>query len=403
MNERPPIYSPPLRPEDEEDERRHFLNIIRALKCYRSYSYARVDKTEFYLNALNDRHQNMLSKYRSHLSAVRYCIDENYKVIQKMLRDSDEVEKLFYQYPTGPAVQQNEEQTKKISHQDMENVQSTLKQFARDWSAEGESERLQSYKPIIDEIEKFFDPEKMEINEVKILVPGAGLGRMAYELASRGYFCEGNEFSYFMLIASNFVLNQCTIENQFTLYPWVHQYVNNLRKCDQIAPIKFPDVCPLKSPPKGEIMFTAGDFLQVYEIPNSYDCVATCFFIDCANNIVEFIETIYKILVPGGIWVNLGPLLYHFSDMQAENSIEPTHEDLMTIIDAVGFETIKSETGVRTKYAQNPRSMLKSEYESLFWVCRKPSSSPNSPVENEQNGSRSVSDEMALEPSNTLL
>ncbi|XP_055857398.1 carnosine N-methyltransferase isoform X2 [Episyrphus balteatus] len=386
MNDRPPIYSPPLRPEDEEDERRHFLNIIQALKCYRSYSYARVDKTEYYLNTLNERHQNMLAKYRNHIGDVRYCIDENFKVIQKMLRDSDEVEKLFCQYP-GPAVRQEDSQaSQKVRYQDMENVQSTLKQFARDWSAEGEPERSQCYKPIIDAIESFFDPEKMELNEVKVLVPGAGLGRMAYELACRGYFCEGNEFSYFMLIASNFVLNQCTIENQFTLYPWVHQYVNNLRKCDQIAPIKFPDVCPLKSPPKGEIMITAGDFLQVYEIPNSYDCVATCFFIDCANNIVEFIETIYKILVPGGIWVNLGPLLYHFSDMQSENSIEPTHEDLMTIIDAVGFETIKSETGVRTKYAQNPRSMLKSEYESLFWVCRKPSICPKPPTETEQNG-----------------
>ncbi|XP_055904450.1 carnosine N-methyltransferase isoform X2 [Eupeodes corollae] len=395
MNDRPPIYSPPLRPEDEEDERRHFLNIIQALKCYRSYSYARVDKTEYYLNTLNERHQNMLAKYRNHIGAVRYCIDENFKVIQKMLRDSDEVEKLFCQYPTGPAVHQEDAHAQKVRYQDMENVQSTLKQFARDWSAEGEPERSQSYKPIIDAIESFFDPEKMELNEVKVLVPGAGLGRLAYELACRGYFCEGNEFSYFMLIASNFVLNQCTIENQFTLYPWVHQYVNNLRKCDQVAPIKFPDVCPLKSPPKGEIMITAGDFLQVYEIPNSYDCVATCFFIDCANNIVEFIETIYKILVPGGIWVNLGPLLYHFSDMQSENSIEPTHEDLMTIIDAVGFETIKSETGVRTKYAQNPRSMLKSEYESLFWVCRKPSIiTTMPPTDNDQNG---ISGDMKIE------
>lgn len=46
-----------------------------------------------------------------------------------------------------------------------------------------------------------------ELNEIKILVPGAGLGRLTYELACRGYECEGNEFSYFMLIASYFVLN----------------------------------------------------------------------------------------------------------------------------------------------------------------------------------------------------
>lgn len=87
---------------------------------------------------------------------------------------------------------------------------------------------------------------------------------------------------------------------------------------------------------------------------------------------VDFIETIYRILVPGGIWVNLGPLLYHFSDIQHEDSIEPTFEDIMLIIDSVGFEVLSSKTGVRTKYAQNPHSMLKSEYESLFWICRKP-------------------------------
>lgn len=81
--------------------------------------------------------------------------------------------------------------------------------------------------------------------------------------------------------------------------------------------------------------------------------------------------------------------------MQSENSIEPTHEDLMTIIDAVGFETIKSETGVRTKYAQNPRSMLKSEYESLFWVCRKPSIiTTMPPADNDQNG---ISGDMKIE------
>lgn len=43
---------------------------------------------------------------------------------------------------------------------------------------------------------------------VKVLVPGAGLGRLAFEIASRGYSCQGNEFSLFMLIASNFVLNK---------------------------------------------------------------------------------------------------------------------------------------------------------------------------------------------------
>lgn len=78
--------------------------------------------------------------------------------------------------------------------------------------------------------------------------------------------------------------------------------------------------------------------LQVYTEDNHWDCVATCFFIDCANNVVQFIETIYKILKPGGIWVNLGPLLYHFSDMPMEDSIEPSYDVVRNVIQGFGFQ-----------------------------------------------------------------
>ncbi|XP_011212039.1 carnosine N-methyltransferase isoform X1 [Bactrocera dorsalis] len=375
---------PMLNLEEAEEDRKHMQKIIAALRYYQKYCYARVNKTESYLNSLPKRHQDMLVKYRNHLRVIRDCIDENQKVIKKMLRDN-----VGFMDMGGSeylAQQDSDGHTTKIRHQDMEHAteqadvepfkilkaQSTLKLIARDWSAACAEEREQSYKPIIDAVEEFFKPGEFALNEVKILVPGAGLGRLTYELACRGYECEGNEFSYFMLIASYFVLNLCTEENKYTLYPWVHQYVNNLRMADQVAPIRFPDICPAKNPPKGNIMIAAGDFLEVYKTPNCYDCVATCFFIDCGNNIVDFIEAIYRILKPGGIWVNLGPLLYHFSDIQGENSIEPTFENLELIIKMVGFEFLRSQTGVRTKYAQNPQSMLKSEYESLFWVCRKP-------------------------------
>lgn len=37
-----------------------------------------------------------------------------------------------------------------------------------------------------------------------------------------------------------------------------------------------------------------------------WDCVATCFFIDTAHNVLDYIETIWNILKPGGVWINLG-------------------------------------------------------------------------------------------------
>lgn len=47
-----------------------------------------------------------------------------------------------------------------------------------------------------------------------------------------------------------------------------------------------------------------------------------------------------RILRPGGIWVNLGPLLYHYSDVSGEGSIEPTYEDLLLIIRGCGFQIL---------------------------------------------------------------
>ena len=44
----------------------------------------------------------------------------------------------------------------------------------------------------------------------------------------------------------------------------------------------------------------------VYVFSDSWDCIATVFFIDTAHNIISYIETIYNTLKPGGIWVNLG-------------------------------------------------------------------------------------------------
>lgn len=114
---------------------------------------------------------------------------------------------------------------------DMEKVQSTLKQIVRDWSKDGEEERSACYNPIIEEIELNFPAAQRLLSyyysllvetsfsliiisicrpseQVQILVPGAGLGRLAFEIAKRGYSCQGNEFSLFMLFASNFVLNK---------------------------------------------------------------------------------------------------------------------------------------------------------------------------------------------------
>lgn len=47
-----------------------------------------------------------------------------------------------------------------VEHFHILKAQSTLKAIARDWSIEGAEEREQSYRPIIDAVEQYFDPKE---------------------------------------------------------------------------------------------------------------------------------------------------------------------------------------------------------------------------------------------------
>lgn len=87
----------------------------------------------------------------------------------------------------------------------------------------------------------------------------------------------------------------------------------------------------------------AGEFVEVYKKQvGEWDSVVTSFFMDTANNIIEYVETIHAALKTGGVWINFGPLLYHYADMPDEFSIEISWDELKHIIVGYGFE-IKQE------------------------------------------------------------
>lgn len=187
-----------------------------------------------------------------------------------------------------------------------------------------------------------------------------------------GYACQGNEWSLFMLFSSNFVLNRCSEINSHKLYPWIHQFSNNRRSADQIRPVYFPDVDPHSLPSGANFSMTAGDFQEIYSECNMWDCIATCFFIDTAHNVIDYIDTIWKILKPGGIWINLGPLLYHFENLANELSIELSYEDIKNVILQYGFHLEVEKESVLSTYTVNELSMMKYYYECVLFVVRKP-------------------------------
>ena len=65
--------------------------------------------------------------------------------------------------------------------------------------------------------------------------------------------------------------------------------------------------------------------LQVYSKPEheaAFDAVTTCFFIDTAPVALEYIDVIWRVLKPGGVWVNAGPLSFHWQAPDPEAEVE---------------------------------------------------------------------------------
>ena len=153
---------------------------------------------------------------------------------------------------------------------------------------------------------------------ISILVPGCGLGRLVFEFAKLGYRAIGNEFAYFCLLSSNFILNESEQTEQFTIHPFIHNFNNLKSDADAFKEVKVPDVCPcleMEEPEKYDFAMASGEFIDVFgDNPKSFDCIVTCFFIDTAHNLMDYTSAINKILKPGGLWVNIGPLHWHYSD-----------------------------------------------------------------------------------------
>jgi len=358
--------------KEELEERLHFQKVINAFRAYKKHSIAAIHKREEYLNRLPMEHQKLLRKhgYQETMDDLKLAVDRNNSIINHILKDVDGIfENVNHSNMT------EEDPRVRPTPVDMDKIQSTLKQIARDWSSAGAEERSHCYLPVLEELEaQYRDLDQRDRQAVKVLVPGAGLGRLAWEIASKGFQCQGNEFSLYMLFASNFILNKCPAIDGFKVQPYIHEFCNNMKSSDQLREISFPDEDPCVLPADAKFSMAAGDFLEVYSGPeyvSSQDCVVTCFFIDCAHNVIEFVQTIHQVLKQGGTWINFGPLLYHFSDIRGEDSIEPDYNTLRAVIADLGFEFLSEKEKMSSSYSQNKSSMLQYNYNCVMFTARK--------------------------------
>jgi len=354
--------------KNDPEEYNHLRNIVSAFFNYQIDSLRDLARMERDFKSLTETHLKRMSfNYTERLNKLKSAIFQNYTFLLKVADPYKNMFKLF-KGKNGEILME----PLTVEGKDIIKMRSTLRLFIRDWAIDGLEERNTTYKPILEELKNFFAkrPKKDFEEGINVLVPGAGLGRLMYEIAKLGFKSQGNEFSYYMLLCSNFIFNNTTKKDEFILQPLIHSFSNIISEESPFKKILIPDENlgeKLSKTDTGEMSMVAGEFCRVYKDKiNFFDSIVTCYFIDTANNIIEYIETIHNIVKLGGLWINFGPLLYHYTENESEVSIELSWEEIKHIITGFGFEFKKIEF-VKTTYSSNKDSMSQRIYNCIFF------------------------------------
>lgn len=259
---------------------------------------------------------------------------------------------------------------------DQVSVSQATKHFVRDWSAEGSLERAEAFECVLGLLDGLFPvtqphtpnlPKRTRAYQsettsttprpLTILVPGAGLGRLAHEIDSLGDFeITLNEWSSYMLLTYRY-LTSLSIPHSVSFHPFFDSWSHHAKTADMHRGVKFPDITPTstnpfslaaRAPPGtrweggGEPsppLMIEGDFTTAFTgrgLEEGFDSVVTLFFIDTARNLISYFETIHTLLQPDGYWVNFGPLLYGTAPF-----VQLSMEEIVHLVEGMGFEFVE--------------------------------------------------------------
>lgn len=354
----------------ERQERQVFLNTAESFLSYKDLALR--DVVEFRrdkIRRLSPQQQEifrpMLEPFLDHIEAA---IEKNGELTQVI----GQIGKYWVQDIPG-----EDDITPAPSQMDEDKVQSTLRQIAREWSQFGSRERDESYGVICSELASLF-PDVEARNNIKVISPGSGLGRLPYEIANMGFNSVGNEFSTHMLFTSLLIINTINVPESYTIYPFVHNFSGNRNQKTQLVPVRIPDIAP--SAQNG--ISNGGDFsMAIGEFDESFqdqlaDVIVTMFFLDTSPNILDTIETISSLIPKGGTWINFGPLLWHYESVKVSDEDDRTGgldldlDSILSLVERFGWSIGKRKT-YQTTYCSNPEKMSRYVYDCEFFVATK--------------------------------
>ena len=220
--------------------------------------------------------------------------------------DADKTETNF----TWWSDKSNQTFTNKVETYD--SIRQVVAHIVRDWSStEGAQNRDALYLWCVQQLRYY----QYVPSNGPVLVPGAGLGRLAWDI-SRNLHCtvEAIESSVCMTAAAYSILNVHR-KNTFVLHPFAaDSFSNEIDDEARYDAIYFPDVNPAMG--VGTVSYTVGTFgfEKMQHCSNQYGAVVTSFFIDTATTVYDFITTVAMVITYGGLWINVGPLQWHINN-----------------------------------------------------------------------------------------
>ncbi|KAF5364762.1 hypothetical protein D9758_009349 [Tetrapyrgos nigripes] len=341
-----PASSPPQKTLSSKQ-----LSILSSITAFARYLDNALDKIAIREEKFNllPKHQKPLAEavgYASHFEDARTRARFNAKFLGNVADYARET------YGFGP-----EDETNK-AHWDY--VFDFFGHILRDWSEEGKHERDTVFPPILKALK---DGMAVIKGEKRVLVPGFGLGRLAHEIANdKDYKVDACELDYGSVIAYNYLVNQTITPFEHTLYPYLTNWQYQGTAKGRFDAVRFPDVLPT-SP----VHLIEGDFLTEFPESEQYDAIVTLFFIDVSENIIDFLSNIHRLLKPGGLWINLGPLKWgSFSQMQL------SAEEVLDLAERLGFTVDHdSRRSIDAVYGHQVGSLLKFTYVTQFWTAHK--------------------------------
>jgi hypothetical protein len=218
-------------------------------------------------------------------------------------------------------------------HQPYNSARQVIAHMVRDWSAEGASSRSSLYSWCVRQVQRY----QPNAPPGPVLVPGAGLGRLAWELAI-GCDCsvEAIESSVSMVSAAYAILNDSNPQKSAAnvtvveLHPYTADlFTNEIDSSARYDVVSIPDVVPtIPARKNGHLSYTLCEFnyQNLQQNRNVYSSVVTCFFLDTATTLHDYLTTIDTILAADGVWINVGPVQWH------QNSKVPVAVDELRMI-----------------------------------------------------------------------